>query len=66
MSKEGREPQEVDLKFLFRAFNDPFKILNARLDDLGSSSYSKLHKRIYKTLDLEEEDADFIIEESKL
>ena len=66
MSKEGREPQVVDLKYVFKTFNDPFKMLNAKLDDLGSSSYSKLHKRIYKTLDLEEEDADFIMEESKL
>ena len=48
-SKEGREPQEVDLKFIFKTFNEQFKMLNARLDDLESSSGSKLHKRRYKT-----------------
>ena len=49
MSKEVREPQEDDLKFLFKTFNDQFKMLNARLDDLESSSDSKLHKIIFKT-----------------
>ena len=48
MNKEGREPQEVDLKFLFKTFNDQFKMLNARLDDLGSSSCSKLPKEDIK------------------
>ena len=61
MSKEGREPQEVDLKFLFKAFNDQFKMLNTRLDDLESSSGSKLPKWRYKTWDVEEEDVDFIM-----
>ena len=66
MSKEGRKPQEVDLKLLFKTFNDPSKMLNARLDDFGYSSCSKLHKRRYKTSNLKEENADFIMEEIKL
>ena len=61
MNKDGREPQEVDIEFLFRTFNDQFKMLNARLDDLGSPSSSKLPKRRYKRWDLEEDDVDFIM-----
>ena len=49
MSKEGKEAQKVDLKFIFKTFNDQFNLLNAWLDDLESSPGSKLHKRRYKT-----------------
>ena len=45
MSKEGGEPQEVDMKFFMKAVNDQFKLLNARLNDLESSSDSKSPRR---------------------
>ena len=63
MSKEGGETQEIDLKFFIKYVHDQFKKLNARLDDLESSSGSELHKRRHRKHEFKEEDANFIMEE---